>query len=1295
MQWNFTGWIVGWHKESGEIVAKYAMEGGTERSGIGGGIWMSGGGISSDNPGRMFFATGNGYASQLADDPVPGRSPPTALEEAVVNMAINDDGSVVPVDFFMPWEKRDLDAMDKDLGTSGFVLLDPATFGTDSVRRIGCVAGKTGKLYFLNLEDLGGYQMGPDRKDKVLQTVQMSAPVFASAGSYPLEGGYVYVSPVGKETVAFRFGKTADGMPVFTQAGLTTHSAAGRQGVGHGTVTSMNGEPGTGILWLVDVEGVNVRAYGAVPEDGKLPTLLMVNNPGQSKFSRPTFGNGKVYLTTTSGVITALGSPVNMPLNCSSPYDAGTALIGNQTTTEITCVSKIPLTINAIDLDSATHFSLLDVPTLPAQLVQGATFKFKAVFKPTAVGPLSTTMNIRTANGGGQPYAINTPIVIRGTARSLAPILVIEPNVLSFGEIITGSNETGTLDFGLQNTGEGELTVRSYKWSTQDPDGPYLDGDAAPVPAADGSYTVGPFQLRGLPAIGGKVPGNDRALASVRFAPTQDGYFKLYLVIATDGGTKNVGAFGTAGAAPVAFFEWKTKSGEWIPYLEGTPFKFEDVLLGSQDVMTMRLTNKGGTTLTTTISKPPVTGPLAALNGLGSIAEGSQLSPGESEEAQLVCAPPKGQVNKDPLPLEAIWTINNNDPVMGKQVIHFSCSGISVQLGPLQSDGSGRYRYVGCYKDADPQRRMDELLYYSQENENGKCMNDCFAKGYIFAATQYEGECWCGNKPAVQLFPDTTCQYLCRGDFRQYCGGDGAYMSMFADEEKWNPGNPPASSSTITATSTTTRTASVPLATGTTTTTTTSSTTTPTLRPEYVYLGCANEGNNGRALAKDGYASSDMTTDTCQDYCTTKGYPLSGTEYSQECFCGNTLEHGSVLGGSTACVMPCGGNPNLICGGPSALSVYNNTARALPREPGEVPNVEEYLSIGCWTEGTTGRALAGASIVLSNMTVEYCVGYCSAAGFAYAGLEYSAECHCGQTIGNGAMKATEGCNMLCAGDKFAFCGGVGRLNVYAKDGAASSPPSPSPTAPTQSAGTSPPSTTTSSTSSPSTTSSSTSTSAPSTWTYLGCASEPPSSRALTGPSTSSPSMTPHLCHTFCSTQNYPLSGIEYGTECYCSLTLHPISNSTFPTPPTDCSMPCPGFSPPIQNPTPAQLCGGPNRLSLWSDTAFVRPKVVRDVGGFVSLACYTDPDSSGQRTLPDGHAFGDDALTVEMCVGECKTRGFRYAGVEYARECYCAAGLSVLATRVDAAQCDMVCAGNKGEYCGGVGRILVYEEDSG
>lgn len=744
VQWNFTGWIIGWHATEGTLVTKYAMEGGHETNGIGGGVWMSGGGLASDNAGRMFFASGNGYASQLADDPVPGRQPPTSLEEAVVNMAINEDGSLTPTDFFMPWEKRDLDGMDKDLGTSGFILLQPDVFSTASVKRIGTVAGKTGKLYFLNLDDLGGYQMGANRKDKALQVIEMAGPVFASAGTWPFDGGYVYVTPVGHQTVAFKFGMNGNGDPVFSQAGVTAEFAAGRQGVGHATVTSMNGEPGSGILWIVDVDGSNLRAYGTIPENGILPTYGLFNNVGQSKFSRPTFGDGRLYLTSHTGFVTAFGSPVNLPLNCSSPYDAGTVNIGDTSVTTITCIAKVALTIDSIDADLAGNFKPYDFIT-PKTVAINEAFTFKCNFTPQSVGPLSTNINLRTTNGGTVVFATNTPVVIRGVARSQTPIIAVQPDVLSFGEFVLGSDSAGkSLQFTIQNNGESPLIINSYKVSIESSSGPFLPGSPK---------TAGPFTFVDLPAINSSIAGRSSISTTVNFNATTSGYFTAYLVIGTNGGSKNVGSFGTAGLAPKAKLEWQLANGTWVEYKSGTPFEFGLVPLGSQQFRTMRLSNLGGTTLTTTISKPPVSGALAAVNALGAIAEGSQIGPGKSEEASIICSPPKSQVNENPTTLRAVWTMNNNDASFGKHEIDFTCNGASTQVGPLDSDGLAYYRYLGCYKDADPARNLEELLYYSVNNTNGKCQTDCAAdpRKFPLAATQYEGECKCfmGNHSLI------------------------------------------------------------------------------------------------------------------------------------------------------------------------------------------------------------------------------------------------------------------------------------------------------------------------------------------------------------------------------------------------------------------------------------------------------------------------------------------------------------------------------------------------------------------
>lgn len=194
VKFNFTGWIMGWDKTTGETVEQFALLGdGVTNQVEGAGMWMSGGGIASDDAGSIFFSTGNGYASQLDLIPVNGRNPPTALEEAAVHMTIGDNGRLTVVDFFMPWEKKQLDGADKDLGTSPLEIL-PSQFSCGDVRRIGVVTGKSGKTYWLNLDDLGGYRNGPNKLDDILQVYQNENSVYAGAGVYPGEGGYIYIN---------------------------------------------------------------------------------------------------------------------------------------------------------------------------------------------------------------------------------------------------------------------------------------------------------------------------------------------------------------------------------------------------------------------------------------------------------------------------------------------------------------------------------------------------------------------------------------------------------------------------------------------------------------------------------------------------------------------------------------------------------------------------------------------------------------------------------------------------------------------------------------------------------------------------------------------------------------------------------------------------------------------------------------------------------------------------------------------------------------------------------------------
>lgn len=115
------------------------------------------------------------------------------------------------------------------------------------------------------------------------------------------------------------------------------------------------------------------------------------------------------------------------------------------------------------------------------------------------------------------------------------------------------------------------------------------------------------------------------------------------------------------------------------------------------------------------------------------------------------------------------------------------------------------------------------------------------------------------------------------------------------------------------------------------------------------------------------------------------------------------------------------------------------------------------------------------------------------------------------------------------------------------------------------------------------------------WNYIGCYTDNVSGRALTSGQPvagGSGSMTQELCQTACAAAGFTISGTEYAGEC-CALSVLPqhciqrkkdmltlvaigCGNSIVNggSPATDgCTMPCNGNQ--------AEMCGGPNRLSVY------------------------------------------------------------------------------------------------------------------
>ncbi|KAL8752627.1 MAG: hypothetical protein Q9184_005668, partial [Pyrenodesmia sp. 2 TL-2023] len=1281
VQYNFTGWIMGWDKTSGNIVERFSTEGGPEPNTVpGGGVWMSGGGLATDNQGSMYFSTGNGYASQLHGTPVPGRQPPSSLEQAAVNMKINDDGTVTVVDFFMPWEKEQLDGADKDLGTTPLQLLPPATFNCPNAKRLGVVTGKSGKTYILNIDNLGGYQMGANKLDAIPQApIQNENSVYAGAGVYPLDGGYIYVNVIQYPTHVFKFSCGSDGNPAFTKVADSPEKAAYVLGVGHGATTSFNGQPGTGLYWMTDVDGYNLRIYNAVPSNGVLQLIKTANMPGMTKFARPVFGDGRAYVGTTRGLLYAFGSPVNLPLTCTSPNDFGKTLIGNTSITRtIQCQANTYSQIKAITLNNTANFQISNLPTLPVDLPAGQNISFTAVFKPVAPGPLSVDVTVSTSSGDIK-FSSKTPVSLKGIGTSASPLLAVNPNTVTFNGVIVGQSDGGAAESVIfSNVGDSLLTVQSMGYSIVSEKGPFI----TPNTTADGAQ-VGPFTFSNVPAT---IAGNTDSIVKISFNPKATGNYAVYVNVRSNGGTKILDVFGTASSQPVALLEFQATdgSGRWVPYANNTPpFTFGNVFEQQTKILKMRLTNKGAASagsLSVTVSKPPfgVAGIVGAQNG-ADLGEGTNLAAGASATADLYCSVPKSQVNVDSYNGTATWVMNTGDPNFGKQSIQFFCNAISEQVGPLAANGSAIYRYRGCYRENDPDRQLKIQLYGNDPSmTNDKCVAGCASAGYAIAASQYVNECWCGNRMPKTLADEQDCNYACANNASQICGGNGyfhdhSHMSLFSNGNAQPPlpNVPPSVLQTIGA---------------------------------YKYSGCYTEGVGGRALADKQTASDEMTVATCSAFCSS--YNFFGIEYRNECFCGSTITNNAAKVADGDCSMTCSGNATQFCGGANRLTVYGKDANAISSStsrtgtatgtstistsstsatggPTAVPSAGGFTSLGCYTEATSGRALGDSMAAYDGMTVEKCAAFCSS--YTYMALEYMSECYCGNTIGVGAVSATEGCTMACSGNAGQLCGGSFRLNFYKKD--QSSITSGTVTS-TTGTGTATGSATTTSSTGPAAVQTA------GTFAYQGCYSEGTNARALAGTGTASSTMTVEICAAFC--KGYTYMGVEYSSECYCGDTI-----GTGAALVTDgrCSMTCAGDK--------NTLCGGPNGLSFYksspslssssstsrtstsgsttstsssASTTPTGPVTVQSVPGYGYLGCYTE-GSAGRALIDLQNPISPDRVSVDACGVACS--GYTYFGVEYS------------GTDPAITQCNMACNANKNQYCGGPNRLNMYQKGLG
>lgn len=168
-------------------------------------------------------------------------------------------------------------------------------------------------------------------------------------------------------------------------------------------------------------------------------------------------------------------------------------------------------------------------------------------------------------------------------------------------------------------------------------------------------------------------------------------------------------------------------------------------------------------------------------------------------------------------------------------------------------------------------------------------------------------------------------------------------------------------------------------------------------------------------------------------------------------------------------------------------------------------------------------------------------------------------------------------------------------------------------------------------------------------------------------------MTNEMCANYCGDHSFRYSGVEYGSECYCSNIAPTVTDGA------TCNMACSGAA--------NENCGG-----SWSMSVYVNNNIAAQVtqilgSQFASQGCFQD--SVASRTLT-AYSYSAANMTQATCAKTCSAMGHAYSGTEYSTECYC----GDYAPLVTSTSCTMSCGGDNTQICGGSNALTVLKDSS-
>jgi len=180
-------------------------------------------------------------------------------------------------------------------------------------------------------------------------------------------------------------------------------------------------------------------------------------------------------------------------------------------------------------------------------------------------------------------------------------------------------------------------------------------------------------------------------------------------------------------------------------------------------------------------------------------------------------------------------------------------------------------------------------------------------------------------------------------------------------------------------------------------------------------------------------------------------------------------------------------------------------------------------------------------------------------------------------------------------------------------------------------------------------------------------------------------LTPSKCFKYCRERNFRYAGLQAGHACLCDNS--PEQGFGEKVLDTECQNPCKGDA--------GKKCGAIWRNDIYDlqpDKPEPKPPVKSETVSAKRLGCYADDGTRHLKGLPFPHYVNMDDMTQEKCFDLCRSKNFRYAGLQDGHGCLCdnlpSRGFG---EKKPDAECVKPCKGESTKTCGNPWRQEIYD----